>query len=166
MRQSGWKMFAGMFVLMGSLAACGFAVTSAWAQNPVAPAGTKVIAKESATTKAAPAVKAAAPAKKAPRKAAGRLPVHYSDLVTEEQKVEIYAIKAGYAVKLGALTEQIKAIQAQQNAEIEALLSDEQQAKLKLAKDAAAFKRKQKVTEAAASAKSAASAAPKKVATE
>jgi hypothetical protein len=158
--QKGWKAAAVTIVLCGSL----FGMNLAGAQNPTAPA-TKATVKETAAKEAgtnATAKKETAPTKKAAKKSAGRLPAHFSDIVTEEQKVEIYSIQAGYAVKISALANQIKEIQAQQNAEIEALLNEEQKEKLKVAKETAAAKRKQKI-EAAAEAKAEES---KKVATE
>lgn len=159
--QQAWTVVAGTIVLCGSL----LSMNLAGAEDSKAPATAKATVKEVAAKETATkptTEKEAAPAKKAAKKPAGRLPVHYSDIVTEEQKTEIYAIQAGYAVKISALAKQIKEIQSQQNAEIEALLSPEQKEKLKVAKEAAAAKKKQKA-EAKAEAKE---DKPEKVATE
>jgi hypothetical protein len=162
--QQGWKVAAGAIVLCGSL----FGMNLAEAQNTTAPAATKATVKETAVKETAvkevgtkATEKEAAPTKKAAKKPAGRLPVFYAEIVTEEQRAKIYVIQGSYADKLKALAAQIKAVQAEQNAEIEAVLTEEQKAKLQAAKDEAAAKRKQKTEAAEAKAE-----VPKKVAAE
>jgi hypothetical protein len=163
MRRKNWKLATGSLVLGTTLGLAGWlwAIGGAAAQNPATPAESKAATAQATITKsaaneaganrsAAPEAKAAtsqraaAPAKKVAKKPAGRLPIYYADIVTDAQRLEIYAIQAGYAVKLRALTEQVKAIQAQQNTEIEALLTAEQKEKLYQTKEAAAAKRKQR----------------------
>lgn len=115
----------------------------------------------------------ATPAKKPKAPAAGRLPAHYGDLVTPDQKAKIYAVQAKWKDKLDPLTEQVKKIQADRDAEIEAILTPEQKEKLAktkadaTAKRAAASEAAKKAAEAAkvtAPAKAADTAIPKPVA--
>lgn len=75
--------------------------------------------------------KAAAPAAKKPSR---RLPNFYGDLVDGTQKEKIYAVQDLYTPQIDALAEQIKALQAKRDAEIEAVLNAEQKAKLEKAK--------------------------------
>ena len=70
----------------------------------------------------------------------GRLPNFYSDVVTEEQREKIYAIQKKYAEELEDLTEQLKALANDGDAEISALLTPEQRDKV--AKAAAEAKAK------------------------
>ena len=75
-------------------------------------------------------------------KAKGRLPAYYKDVVTEEQRTQIYAIQAKYAKQLEDLQSQIDAVKAKQNGEIEGLLSAEQKEKLAKVKAEADAKKK------------------------
>lgn len=77
----------------------------------------------------------------------GRLPAHYKEIVTPDQKEKIYAVQIEFNKKIEALAEQIKKLQADRAAAIEALLTAEQKQKLAAAKAAAA---KAKETKAAA----------------
>lgn len=83
--------------------------------------------------------KAKAGAKEKPK---GRLPAYYKDVVTDEQKDQIYAIQAKYEKQLDDLQSQLDAVKAKQNGEIEALLSAEQKEKLAKVKAEADAKKK------------------------
>jgi hypothetical protein len=104
--------------------------------------------------------KAAAPAAKKPSR---RLPNFYGDLVDGTQKEKIYAVQDLYTPQIEALAEQIKALQAKRDAEIEAVLNAEQKAKLEKAKaDSKAKAAERAAAKKAAEAKTvAAEAAPK-----
>ena len=98
--------------------------------------------------------KAKAGAKEKPK---GRLPAYYKDVVTDEQKDQIYVIQAKYE-------KQLDAVKAKQNGEIEALLSAEQ--KEKLAKVKAEADAKKKSAKKGDGDKAAAPAEPAKTRTE
>jgi hypothetical protein len=83
--------------------------------------------------------KAKAGAKEKPK---GRLPAYYKDIVTEEQKDQIYAIQAKHAKQIDDLQSQLTAARAKLNDEIEALLSAEQKEKLAKLKAEADAKKK------------------------
>jgi Spy/CpxP family protein refolding chaperone len=83
--------------------------------------------------------KAKAGAKEKPK---GRLPAYYKDVVTDEQRDQIYAIQAKYSKQLDDLQSQIDAAKAKQNDEIEGLLSAEQKDKLAKVKAEADAKKK------------------------
>ncbi len=103
--------------------------------------------------------KAAAPAAKKPSR---RLPNFYGDLVDGTQKEKIYAVQDLYTPQIEALAEQIKALQAKRDAEIEAVLNAEQKAKLEKAKaDSKAKAAERAAARKAAEAKTTAEAAPK-----
>jgi hypothetical protein len=89
------------------------------------------------TKKADP--KAKAGAKEKPK---GRLPAYYKDVVTDEQKDQIYAIQAKYDKQIDDLQSQLDAVKAKQNEEIEKLLSAEQLEKLAKVKEEAEAKKK------------------------
>jgi hypothetical protein len=61
----------------------------------------------------------------------GRLPDFYSKVVTEEQKVKIYAVQDAHQDKIAALSAQMKEELAKQKAEIDAILTPEQLEKVK-----------------------------------
>lgn len=84
-------------------------------------------------------LKAKAGAKEKPK---GRLPAYYKDVVTDEQKDQIYVIQAKYEKQLDDLQSQLDAVKAKQNGEIEALLSAEQKVKLAKVKAEADAKKK------------------------
>jgi len=76
------------------------------------------------------------------KKAKGRLPAYYTDIVTDQQRAAIYLIQAKYQAKVTALNEQLLEIAKQQNDEIENVLTAEQKQMLKKAQEAGAAKRK------------------------
>ncbi len=75
-------------------------------------------------------------------KAKGRLPAYYKDVVTDEQRDQVYAIQAKYEKQLSELQGQIDAVKAKQNDEIDALLSAEQKEKLATVRAEADAKKK------------------------
>jgi len=99
-------------------------------------AGSSAVAAETAEAK--PAAE-----KKAPAKPRGRLPMYYSAVVSPQQREQIYAIQAKYAPQIEELEKQFEALKKQRDAEVEAVLAPEQQAKVKEARLAAEAKRKQ-----------------------
>lgn len=82
--------------------------------------------------------------KKERAKPKGKLPNYYSDVVSGEQREKIYAIQAKFAAEIEKLQEQLKALEAKVDAEVEAVLTPEQ--KDKVAKAAAASKTKRAAT--------------------
>jgi len=76
----------------------------------------------------ADAAKVEKQAKKAPVK--GRLPVYYSQIVTESQRQRIYQIQASYNPKIESLQAQIESLETQRDEEIRAVLSPDQQRRL------------------------------------
>lgn len=72
----------------------------------------------------------------------GRLPNHYGEVISGDQRDKIYAIQAKYKDELEKLQAQLKALDAKIDAEIEAVLTPEQ--KEKVAKIAAEAKAKAK----------------------
>lgn len=56
-----------------------------------------------------------------------RLPMFYSRVVTAEQREQIYAIQQKFQKQIDELTEQLRAVQAQRDEEIRAVLTPEQQ---------------------------------------
>jgi len=81
------------------------------------------------------------------KKAKGRLPAYYADIVTESQKTQIYGIQERYAKQLAEIQAQLDAVTKQRDAEIEGLLNAEQRDKLKRARDEAAAKKKKAADE-------------------
>ena len=79
-----------------------------------------------------------------PKKAKGRLPAYYADVVSEEQRDKIYAIQAKFEGKIKELQDQLAAIEKEQDAEIEKLLTAEQKAKIEAARKESADKKKKK----------------------
>src|SRR6476619_2156686 len=90
--------------------------------------------------------KAKAGAKEKPK---GRLPAYYKDVVTDEQRDQIYAIQAKYETQLTDLQGKIDAVKAKQSAEIEGLLSAEQKEKLAKVVAEADAKKKEKAAKKA-----------------
>ncbi len=72
----------------------------------------------------------------------GRLPAYYKDLVDEKQKVAIYKLQTDFKAKIDALEEQLKQLTTERDAAIEKILTADQKAKLKKAKEEAAAKKK------------------------
>ena len=77
----------------------------------------------------------------------GRLPAHYGDIVSEVQRLQIYAVQEKYAKQIEELNEKLTLLQAQRDREIENMLSAEQKARLKKVQDAAAAQKKKKAAE-------------------
>jgi len=101
------------------------------------------------------------------KKAKGRLPAYYGDIVTPEQRERIYAIQAAYDVQKEKLETQLAGLKDKEAAEVESVLTPQQKGKLKLAQDEAAAKKKKKADdkkaaegEAAPDAKATTKAAP------
>jgi Spy/CpxP family protein refolding chaperone len=94
---------------------------------------------------------AAKPATKTAGK--GRLPTHYKDVVTTEQKDKIYAIQNTYSDQISKLAEEMKAITAKRDAEIEAVLTADQKKKIDALKSEAAAAKKKPVEATKASVK-------------
>ncbi|WP_425614909.1 hypothetical protein NA78x_004793 [Anatilimnocola sp. NA78] len=94
------------------------------------------------------------------KKQVKRLPAHYKDIVTVEQRDKIYELQGKYDAQISVLAEQVKAVQKQRDSEIEALLSAEQKAKLEKARADAKTKAQEKAAaKKAATDKAAATAA-------
>jgi len=85
-------------------------------------------------------------AKKA-KKPSGRLPNYYKDVVSRQQREQIYAIQAEYREKIAALKAQLAAMTKEQNEKIAAVLSAEQIEKVEQLKAEAAAKRKKAAAE-------------------
>jgi hypothetical protein len=60
------------------------------------------------------------------KKAKGRLPAYYAEIVNDEQKAKIYDIQSKYSKKLESLNEQLLEVTKQQNTEIEDVLTADQ----------------------------------------
>jgi len=78
---------------------------------------------------------------KTEKKAKGRLPAYYADIVTEEQREKIYTIQAKHQDKIAELTATLAQANKARDTEIEAVLTAEQKMKLKAAMDEAAAKK-------------------------
>jgi hypothetical protein len=81
------------------------------------------------------------------QKGTRRLPAYYADVVSEEQRKQIYDIQAKYAKQLQDLNEQLLALTKKQNDEIEAVLTAEQKEKVAAAQAAASAKKKKKAAD-------------------
>jgi len=65
------------------------------------------------------------------RKAArGRMPAHYAQVVSPDQKEKIYAIQSSYAPRMKELRDQLAALQTERDAKCREVLSPEQQKRL------------------------------------
>jgi len=80
----------------------------------------------------------------------GRLPAHYGDIVSEVQRLQIYAVQEKYARQLEELKDKLNLLETQRDREIENVLSAEQKARLKKVVDAAALAKKKKSADAKA----------------
>jgi hypothetical protein len=88
------------------------------------------------------------PARKKPR---GRLPNYYRKAgVSQKQTETIYAIQAKYKDRIANLQEQIDALVAERDAEVEAVLTDEQKKRVEQLREEAAKKREERRKEKAA----------------
>jgi hypothetical protein len=76
------------------------------------------------------------------KKAKGRLPQYYADIVTSEQREKIYSIQAKHQEKISELNATLLAATRAMNAEIEAVLTADQKIKLKAAQEEGAAKKK------------------------
>jgi peptidoglycan hydrolase CwlO-like protein len=83
------------------------------------------------------------------KKAKGRLPPYFADIVTENQRDEIYKIQGSHKKQIDDLEAQLAAAREKEMTEIEAVLDSEQKEKLKKARDEAAAKKKKKSSDAA-----------------
>lgn len=72
----------------------------------------------------------------------GRLPAYYSKVVDGQQREKIYSIQQQHEPKIAALKAELKAAQDKLNAEVEAVLTPEQQATVKKLTEEAKAKRK------------------------
>ena len=61
----------------------------------------------------------------------GRLPAHWNDIVTEDQKKEIYKIQKGYQGKIQELEIEIAKLESAMEDEVKAVLTDVQLSRLK-----------------------------------
>ena len=75
------------------------------------------------------------------RKPRGILPTHYGAIVAPDQRERIYDIQQSYAEQISKLEEQLAALKAKRDKEIEAVLTPEQLTKLKKLQDEAKAKR-------------------------
>jgi hypothetical protein len=99
-----------------------------------------------------------------------RLPPYYADIVTETQRLKIYALQEEYAEQIDALAAQILALEKKRDLEIEDVLTPAQKERLKQARESAAARKRGNAAankaleeaKAAAAAAAAPAAAPKK----
>jgi predicted transglutaminase-like cysteine proteinase len=66
-------------------------------------------------------------AAKKPRK---RLPAYFGKVVTDKQRAQIYEIQAKFTEQIATLQEQLDALSAKRDAEIEQVLTEEQRAEI------------------------------------
>jgi cell division protein ZapA (FtsZ GTPase activity inhibitor) len=78
---------------------------------------------------------------KAKRHRGDHLPLYYKGLVTDDQKEQLYSIQDDYRPKLKALKDQLKALTAERDAKLDALLTADQKAKVQAKRDEAQAKR-------------------------
>jgi hypothetical protein len=134
-------MGRGLVVGLVATGLVGLAVSAAVrAQDttPAKPAVAKTADTKAADTKPAPAKG------KARARSAGRLPAHYKDVVSEEQKAKILAIQKELGPKIAELRKQLESLTAQQTQKIEAVLTPEQLKKIEELKAAAKKQREAK----------------------
>ena len=81
------------------------------------------------------------------KKAKGKLPAYFADIVTETQRQQIYGIQDKYAKQIADIQAQLEGVQKQRDTEIENLLNAEQKDKLKRAREEAAAKKKKAAEE-------------------
>ncbi len=72
----------------------------------------------------------------------GRLPPYYGEIVTESQRLQIYAIQEKYDKEVKSLEDQLEGLKNKRAAEIDRVLTTDQKAKLKKAQEAGSAKRK------------------------
>jgi hypothetical protein len=71
------------------------------------------------------------------KKPSGRLPKHYKEVVTPEQREKILAIQRDYTAKIDPLRRQVEQLTKERDEKIEALLTPEQRQQLEKIKAAA-----------------------------
>ena len=81
------------------------------------------------------------------KKAKGKLPAYYADIITESQRQKIYSLQDKYSKQIADLNSQLESVTKQRDSEIEDLLSAEQKEKLKKARDEGAAKKKKAAEE-------------------
>ncbi|WP_146434443.1 hypothetical protein [Blastopirellula retiformator] len=114
----------------------GFCVAGVAARSATAAEESTAVAEEKAEAK--------------PRaKARGRLPNFYSQVVTEKQRVEIYAIQGAYQDQLDELIRQVVAIKAERDAKVKATLTADQLKEVERLQAAAEKRREERRTAAA-----------------
>jgi hypothetical protein len=86
--------------------------------------------------------KAPSKADKEKKKAGGRLPAYFADVVDEGQRKQIYSIQEEFTPRLDALRKQLEQLTTERDAKIDALLKPEQKAKIQAKREEAAAKRK------------------------
>jgi hypothetical protein len=86
------------------------------------------------------------------KKAKGRLPAYYGDLVSDAQKQQIYGVQEKYAKQIADLQAQLDAVAKQRDSEIEGILNADQKEKVKKAQEEAAAKKKKAAADKKASA--------------
>lgn len=86
------------------------------------------------------------PARARPR---GRLPNFYRQVVTPEQREEIYTIQRSYAAQIEPLEKQIAALEMKRDKEVEAILSPEQLEKVKALRAEAQKRREERAAQRA-----------------
>jgi hypothetical protein len=75
------------------------------------------------------------------KKSKARVPPYYADIVTETQRLQIYAIQDKYTKPIADLQAQLDALMKERDTEIESLLNADQKARLRKARDDAAAKK-------------------------
>ncbi len=91
----------------------------------------------------------AEPAKKASKKH-HRLPSHYGDVVTQEQREKIYKIQDDFGPKIDAIEAQLKTVKKEQNDKIASLLTPEQKKQIQVAEAKAKEEKAKKKADAKA----------------
>ena len=77
----------------------------------------------------------------------GRLPNYFSDVVDSKQRGKIYSIQSSYREKILALVAQMKELQEEQEAEIDAILTPEQLSKVNARREEAKSLRVKRLAE-------------------
>ena len=79
--------------------------------------------------------------------ARGRLPAYFSQVVTAEQREEIYSIQARFAEPIESLKKELKELTDRRDQEVTDVLSKEQQQKVNALKEAARKRREARAAE-------------------
>jgi hypothetical protein len=122
---------------LGCLAVLGAAGPVAWSQEP-AGSGNAVPANGAAAKDAGTPDSGLPKRRSEPR---GRLPAYYGEVIDNQQREKIYDIQARILAQIGQLQQQIAQLEQQREAEVVAVLTAEQAAKVKELTDAAKTKR-------------------------